>query len=207
MQSDAISGAQDSANAAQAQGRDQARADLEPWRTAGAGALMPLNALLGINGSDPAATTETLRNLPGYEFARTEGLRAVDTGAAARGLLRSGSTLRAEQQFGQGLADQTFGQHYDRLLRLATLGQNAATGSASASLKTGEGIAQTDASAGSQQARIIGNTNTAVQNGIGSIYGQRNALFGDGTLTASAGLTTPNPLMGGANLYGNSGGF
>ncbi len=62
---------------------------------------------------------------PGYGFAFDEGLRATDAGASARGMTRSGGTLRAEQRFGTGLANQEFGNWQNRLAALAGIGQTA----------------------------------------------------------------------------------
>ena len=59
---------------------------------------------------------------PGYQFQLDQGLRAVDAGAAANGLLRSGAALKAEQTFGTGLADKEFApDYYNRLFDLSKL--------------------------------------------------------------------------------------
>jgi hypothetical protein len=46
----------------------------------------------------------TFQSSPGYQFQLEQGLRAVDAGASAKGMLRSGAT-QAEQKFGHGLAN------------------------------------------------------------------------------------------------------
>ena len=123
---------------------------------------------------------------PGYQFSRDQGLRAVDAGAAASGLLRSGATLKAEQTFGTGLADQEFTNYYNRLFDLSKLGENAAGGTATASTAAATGQAQTDLSLGSAQTSIYGNAAQGLGN-IGqnyannSLYQSRtNALMGGG---------------------------
>jgi hypothetical protein len=157
MQSGAISGAQDSANAASAAAREQARADLQPWVTTGGNALGITGDLSGANGPDAAtAAMANFQTSPGYQWQLGEGLRAVDAGAAAKGMLRSGATLKGEMEYGQGLASQDFSSYYNRLSDLSKLGQTSAAGQGAASMSAGKDIAQTDASAGAAQASIYG---------------------------------------------------
>ena len=54
----------------------------------------------------------------------SEGLRGVDAWRGSRGLpgVRSGATIKAEETFAQGLANQDFGQYYNRLAGLSSLG-------------------------------------------------------------------------------------
>jgi len=185
MQSGAVSGGKGEANAAQQQALAQQRADLAPW--AGSGGLANTRSadLLGLNG--PAAADAAFagyRTSPGYGFQMSEGLRAVDAGAAAKGLLRSGATLKAEQNFGAGLADSDFQQYYQNLFGMSKLGESAAAGQGAGSIVTGQGIANTDIGAAGAQASIFGNAK-----GLGN---SANALFGGG----GGGLT--NSLFGGA---------
>ena len=159
MQSQATKSAQSSANSAQAAAEARARADLAPYNTAGQTALTGSADLLGLNGPDAASTARAnFQTSPGYQFSLDQGLRAVDAGAAASGMLRSGATLKAEQTFGTGLADQEFSNYYNRLFSLANLGENAAAETGANAVQTGQGIAQTDASvAVQQQSSIYGN--------------------------------------------------
>src|SRR6185436_14320623 len=57
-------------------------------------------AALGVGGGDPAAIEAKLAATPGYQFTLGQGLKAIDRGAAARGLTTSGNTLQAEQKYG-----------------------------------------------------------------------------------------------------------
>jgi len=91
--------------------------------TSGSGGLQN-----GLNGV-PAGTNPMeffLRSIPGYQFAFTEGQRAVQTSAAARGTLLTGGTLRALTRYGTGIADQNYGNMVNRFLSLADLGQRTA---------------------------------------------------------------------------------
>lgn len=62
---------------------------------------------------DPAKFTVD----PGYQFRLKEGLSAVNSSSAARGLLRSGDAAKALQERGEGLANQGFNDWYQRQLQ------------------------------------------------------------------------------------------
>ena len=53
---------------------------------------------------------------PGYQFRKAEGIKALDrkAGAPGGGGYFSGQALKDATQFGQGLADQTYNDAYDR---------------------------------------------------------------------------------------------
>jgi len=158
MQSQAAGSAADKASAAQERALAQSRADLDPWRTTGGAANTGSADLLGLNGPDAAtAARANFQASPGYQWQLEQGLRAVDAGAAAKAMLRSGATLKAEQTYGAGLADKEFTDYYNRLFDLSKLGETAASGQATASQNTGTSMAQTDLSAGSAQSSIYGN--------------------------------------------------
>lgn len=51
---------------------------------------------------------------PGYAFRMSEGMKALERSAAARGGLLSGATLKATQRYGQDLASQEFTNAFNR---------------------------------------------------------------------------------------------
>ena len=182
----------------------QQRADLAPYRDAGLPSLQAQQDLLGLNGQPAAdAAMANYQTSPGYQWQMSEGLRATDAGAAAQGMLRSGAALKAEQTFGQGLANTDFGQYYQRLMGISTLGENAAAGGA-ATAQTGASLAQ---GAGNTQASIYGNLagglgstvnglfqNQAVRDQVGGWFGgnavspstvSNNALYQQGAFAAA----------------------
>lgn len=61
-------------------------------------------------------TLEEARNSPGYQFALEQGLKGIQNSAAAKGTLLTGGTLKALQGYGTGLADQTYGNLFNRAL-------------------------------------------------------------------------------------------
>lgn len=64
---------------------------------------------------------------PGYQFRFSEGMRALDRGAAARGGLLSGGYARKAIRYGQGFASNEFANVYNRIANIAGLGQTSAT--------------------------------------------------------------------------------
>lgn len=75
------------------------------------------------------STTEYagFRETPGYQFNVSEGQKAIDRSAAARGMALSSSTLKAHERFRTGLADQTYGEYMNRLAGVSGAGQAAST--------------------------------------------------------------------------------
>ena len=95
----------------------------EPFRQGGINALNRMQDLLGLSGNSKAPGYGSLsRNFsmsdfqadPGYAFRMTEGLKAVDRQAAARGGLISGGALKASQRYGQDLASQEYLNAFNR---------------------------------------------------------------------------------------------
>lgn len=73
-------------------------------------ALKPGGSLTQQFSFDPS----NIQNDPGYQFQLSEGLKALQRSAAARGELLGGGTLKAITQYGQGLAGTEFQNAYNR---------------------------------------------------------------------------------------------
>jgi len=84
------------------------------------------NRLRSLMSGGPGAAQNFLQMDPGYGFRLSEGMKAMDRQAAARGGLISGGALRAAQRYGQDLGSQEFGAAYNRLAGLADVGPRAA---------------------------------------------------------------------------------
>lgn len=93
---------------------DLTRADQQPWLQAGQAALGRLQ--------NPNAFQAD----PGYQWQRAEGQRDIGNSFAARGGAFSGNALRALSEFNQGLANQSYGQWWNRQAGLAGVGQSSA---------------------------------------------------------------------------------
>jgi len=144
------------------QAQMQAQQQLNPYAQAGRTAVQNLQA----------PNTEALMNDPGYQFQLQQGNQALERSLAARGLGQSGAALKAAQQYGQGLANQTYNDYFNRQQSIAGQGLQASSGIGS---MIGQG-ANANAAA---QAAMINNRNQALSN----LFGQDE----DGILTGSLG--------------------
>ncbi len=172
---------------------DQTRSDLAPWRATGGSALDTLARVYGLNGQAPDSSAFTTS--PGYQFRYNEGLRGIDRGAAARGLLHSGAAVKAEENFGQGLASQEFGNWTNTLMGLSGSGQSAANTTAAAGQNAANNISQAYGQAGNARASSYANVGSSINSGI------NNALFS--YLNGFGGSKPPNygaqaPTWGGS---------
>ena len=94
---------------------------------------------------------------PDYDFRMNEGIRAMDSSAASRGMLMSGAQLRGITEFGQNLAAGEYGNYYNRLAGIAGLAQTAQNPYAGAQSGLYGGLMNSYGQAGANQANIYGN--------------------------------------------------
>lgn len=98
----------------------QVREDYRPWREIGRSSLLELNEGVQsgrfINEDWETPDADDLVLDPGYQFRLAEGEKAIRRRAAAGSGAYSGSTLKALQRYGQGLASQEYGAAYNREL-------------------------------------------------------------------------------------------
>jgi hypothetical protein len=177
-----------------------------PFREAGVRALGKLE---GASEYTPFGMQQFQQD-PGYAFRLSEGQKALDRSAAARGGLISGGALKAAQRYGQEMGSQEYTNAFNRyqtergarlnpLQSLAGVGQTSVNqlGAAGQNYASGAGEAL-GASAQARASGYMGGAN-AISGGIGQYmnYGQqqqqnsllqqvlnRNAGYGGG-----AGMT------------------
>lgn len=162
------------------------REDLAPYRETGVTALEELGRLYGVgrdgllSEDDMTMARERFMATPGYDFRYSEGLKALDRSAAARGGLRGGAHSKDLLAYGQGMATAEFGNYANRLASLAGVGQSA----------TNTGVA-----AGGQ---ISGNISNAMLSGAQM---QGASLAGAATARASGYTGAANALGGAVNNF------
>jgi hypothetical protein len=153
----------------------------EPWRQAGVNALSEMQTTRG-NMPEAFSGKVDLTQDPGYAFRLSEGIKAMDRGAAARGGLISGNALKAGQRFGQDLASQEYGNAYNRALtEYEARVQREATGynRLSALAGVGQTAAGNLSNAAAQYGTNAGNIGMMAGNARASGYmGAANALSG-----------------------------
>jgi hypothetical protein len=102
---------------------DRIDTQLAPWRAAGGNALAAYQYNLGL-GQKPQ-NYAGFAGSPGYAWAKSQGQSAIDNSAASRGNLFSGATLKAQNKYGTGMAQQDWNNHLSNLYGLSSSGQNA----------------------------------------------------------------------------------
>jgi hypothetical protein len=149
---------------------DLTRADFAPWRDAGKTALGQLGGLTGLPGYDKVDFTAS----PGYQFRMDEGTKAIDRSAAARGMLRSGPTLKALDRYSQGLASDEYTNQFNRLAAISGIGQTATNSTAAAGAGAANNISNALTQAGQARASsYIGQAN-AYANGAAGVANSVN---------------------------------
>lgn len=99
------------ANSANLYMYNQTRDDQQPYRDLGYAALPQIQQLMGESGD---VSTQDVLNDPGYQFGLSEGTRALQGSAAARGGLYSGATLKALNRYGTDYATTKFSDVFNR---------------------------------------------------------------------------------------------
>lgn len=195
---DAQTAAANQANATVQQQYAQTRTDLQPFRDIGTSSATELQSRLPFLTSPITMDQATLEKTPGYQFNKTQGLKAVQNSAAARGLGVSGAALKGAATFATGLADNTYQNQfnneninrtnaYDRLKSLIDTGENAAAqtgvlGSKAATTISGNTVGAGNANAAASNA--TGGAFSTAANNIGG-YAAYKGLYGGGSSTAS----------------------
>lgn len=191
--SDAAANAAAQNNALQSQIYNSNKDLAQPYITGGNNAETALQGFLGLGG-DPAATQKAFDNYlnsTGYQFNLNQGLDAAEQSAAAKGLLNSGATFKALDQFGTGLADRYGQQYVGNLQNLTDTGQRAA-----GSL-TGAGQSYANAVSGN-------NNNAATVSGNAAIAGAANTNNLIGNAINAFGAYRGGSSYGGGGGGGNA---
>jgi hypothetical protein len=139
---------------------NQTRQDQMPWLDAGQWALGQQRNFL--QGDYSAALAG-----PDYRAANDMGLRALDRGTAANLSLTSGGADADRVNFGQQLASQYLGNHWNRLAGMSNTGQ--ATGNQLGGF-------------GANMANQVGQNMWGAAGARGSAYGQRADAYGQAAM-------------------------
>ena len=143
--------------------------------------------LLQMNSANPQAALDSYKNTPGYQllnapgayqqspgyqYAMDEAMKQTQGAASARGMLESGAVLKDMQRTASGLAQQDYGNWWNRQNQLYGDYQNrlqglagGPTGSADA-MTAGANMAQANLQTGSNLGSLFGNQGTTGMGGI-----------------------------------------
>lgn len=196
----------------------------EPFRQAGLSGQNALLQYLGIGGDTGAAdygkyasaefTPEQFTNYqdPGYAWRMSEGMKALEKSAAARGGLLSGATLKGVQQYGQGLASEEYQNAFNRYqtarsntlspyMSLAGIGQAAASNQASSAGQYATGASQALTSgAAATAAGQVGSANAwsgalSSLGSLGTSYAYQNYLKNQAVDSSINSMIAANPSI------------
>lgn len=179
---------------------EKAREDQAPYRTAGYNALAEMQRTAGnVPGAFKFGAGDYQAD-PGYAFRLSEGQKALDRQAAARGGLISGGALKAAQRYGQEMGSQEFGNAYNRALTSynTDVARENQLYNRQAALS---GIGQTATNLVGQAGQTYA---TGAGNALGS-YGTNvgNLITGAGAAQAAGQVGMANALTGGLGTYLN----
>ena len=181
----------------------------EPWRKAGEAAL---NKLIPLTDYQKFGMSQFQAD-PGYAFRLSEGQKALERSAAARGGLLSGATGKALTRYGQEMGSQEYQNAFNRyqaeraaqlqpLQSLAGVGQTSANTLTNAAGQLGSNIAEGIGSAAAARASgYVGGAN-ALTSGLGTYL---NYSQGQNMLNALQNQRLVNQY-GAGNVYTPSGG-
>lgn len=142
----------------------QSQEALQPWLSAGQ---------QGLNELQSGFDSSNLQNDAGYQFRLQEGNKALERSLAARGLGDSGAALKAAQDYGQGLASQSYNDSYNQWLQrnsgLANYGSNATSGM----IDTYGNVGNISANSGTTKGNILTGT-------LSNILGRKSYIDANG---------------------------
>ena len=189
------SGAANNATALQKEMWDKTQANQAPWLAAGTNALGRLTTGLAPGGEfSKNFSMDDFTADPGYGFRMSEGLKAMDRNAAARGGLISGAALKAGERYGQDMASQEYTNAYNRYQTNRNNQLQPLQSLAGIGLTTTNNLAN----AGSNYATNVGNigtnaANTQANAGLTSSQAYASAYGAAGNALNNA--LNPNPVM------------
>lgn len=208
-------------NASQMQWNEfnQNQKNLQPYMDIGTHAINPMYRAMGLNAdgsrdmSNPlnqqfSFNPGDLTKTPGYQFALQQGMQGINNSAAAKGLGMSSANMRDAGRFATGLADQTYGDQFNRALQSYNTNYDAAANNASRMaglVQVGQNSAAGVGNMGMQTAMNSGNllTSGAAASAAGQV-GAANALTGG--LNTGMNFYLQNQMlskMGNSSMYGN----
>lgn len=157
----------------------------EPWRKAGEQALNKLIPLTDYQKFGMAQFTAD----PGYAFRLSEGQKALERSAAARGGLLSGATGKALTRYGQEMGSQEYQNAFNRY--------QAERAAQLQPLQSLAGVGQTSANTLTNAAGVMGSN---IAEGLGSAAAARASGYVGGANALTSGLGTYLNYTQGQNM-------
>lgn len=151
-------------------GNDPAKYAADHYKQFGQAEGREIGSVGGTGGAGGNAAFQNYLDSAGYKTQLNSGIDALNSNAAARGMLKSGATLKATQRFGAGLGQQYFNNYIGQLMNSANMGLAADQTLAGAYTGTAQGAAGAQQTATSNAGQAVGGAiGDASQNIAGSI--------------------------------------
>lgn len=193
---DAAKNAAKKNNALQKEIYDRNSANLTPFMQSGGRANDAITNFLGLNGQQGQdAAFQSYAKSTGADYTQRRGVDAITSSAATRGMLNSGSTLKAVNQFARDDSQRYVGSYLDRLFGLSGQGM----GAASALAGVGQNYAGAVGANNNAAADVTGNAALSQANIFNNLIGQGVQAYGYSRGQSSYGSPTPTnrPPSGG----------
>jgi hypothetical protein len=176
-----------------------------PFITGGQGAYGALGGMLGLGGTgEQDAAFKNYMDSTGYKFLLESGSKAVTGNMASRGLLKSGATLKALENFGQNLAATKTQEYMNNLLGMSSIGANAAGNVMGAGLQSAGLYGQQKMAGAQSQADAWGSVFNLALSAAGAASERRvkTAIEKVGEFTDGLGLYLFRYVWGGPTQWG-----
>lgn len=194
-----------------------------PFRQAGITSQNQLLTLLGLTGGNASSAEygsaaqpfgmDQFEADPGYAFRMSEGMKAIERSAAARGGLISGATYKGINRFGQDAASQEYQNAFNRyqterqarlspLMGLTAAGQGSANALTAAAGQLGQGLAQGYGNLGQAQASGYVGMGQSAMGALGGISNAMQNYYGNQFMGQQMELNR-QALQNRPSMYGN----
>jgi hypothetical protein len=161
--------------------REEMRALLNPYVSAGTPALQAQMAALGLAGpEEQQAYVSQQEQSPIFQALARQQEEAILQNASATGGLRGGNVQGALAQFRPALLNQFLEQQYGRLGGLTNIGQASAAGAGVAGMSASQGISELLGKGGAAQSGAALAKGQMYGNILGSVGGIAQGLLGGG---------------------------
>ena len=183
---------------------NDAQGNLQPTIDTGKSATSKISDLEGLGANGNNGIMSTLQSLPGYQFSNTQGLKAVQNSASARGLGTSGAAQKGAATFSTGNANTYYNNYLTGLQSTANAGTGAAESLGGLGTTTGNEIGSNDIGAGNAQASATNKTGAVEANALNTV-GQTPQEY-SGINASQAALSAKLSQQGGSgntSIYGS----
>jgi hypothetical protein len=184
---------------------EKASQNLSPFINNGTGASNLLAEAYGLSGKTALgqSSLEAFRNSPDYLFALKGGSEALDNSAAAKGGVLGGNQIRAQTEYGQGLATSNLQSYFAKLAGLSQQGLtaggylgNIGTGAGNSVGASANNVGNSIMAGGTAEASGILGGVKGFQSGLNSL-----SLFNQMSKSSYGGGGTGFSLTGTGGLY------